>query len=107
MTEQQHHIGARGRILLAVIALAAVGVGSWLYKRQPVAEVPVQAPLHVPDAVASAAASPTPAAAASMAGPVPSAPAVRPADAVSARASEAAAAAMEKWRSPAEALRKV
>lgn len=114
-TPQQHpppsRAGAPGRILLAVAALAVAGTVAWLYRRPPpAADVPappaVQAPIRTPSA-ASDAMNATPAAASAGSAPAPAAPGVHAVDAASARASEAVAAAMEKFRSPAEALRKV
>jgi hypothetical protein len=114
MTQLQPHNRASraakpGFIGLAVAALAVAGTAAWLYGRTPATEAPAQpaaqAPLLVPLAAASApaTAAPAPVSAASAIPPV-----VRGAAGASAPAWEAAAsAAIEKMRSPAEALRKV
>lgn len=114
MTEQPHHTGAAAsaaprRVAAIVIAFGVIGVGTWLHKRPPAVDAPLPAAVQEstasPAVAGSAALNPASAAAPATPASAPRAPVV-PA-AVQQRASEAAAAAMEKFRSPAEALRKV
>lgn len=115
MAEQrQSRAGMPARILLLVAALAVVGMAAWLYGRPPTAETPAsaagQAPASSPGAVAVAVAGSSPAASAVIspgAAPVSHPAAAASAPAWASSASAAVAAAMEKLRSPAEALRKV
>src|SRR5437763_1595766 len=96
---------ASGRVLLAIAVLAVAGAAAWLSMRPSTADAPpppaVGESSLAPDAAASTMVSDAPAVASAGSAPAPFAPALRAADVVSARASEAAAAALEKWRSPA------
>ena len=105
--QRQSRPGATGRMLLALAALAMAGVMLWLYARPPAADAPAQSPAGGPEAVASATMGTAPSAAGA-ATPLP-ASAVPPAAGASVPAwvANATAQAMEKFHSPAEALRKV
>jgi hypothetical protein len=116
MTKHHHTAAparrARALVLLSAVTLAVAGGGAWLYRRQPAADASAPAAVQAPvrDGVA---ASPATVAAASGTAPVQADPVLRPpggasaATPASAAVSAAVAAAMEKLRSPAEALRKV